>query len=166
MLAVAILTIVIGAAVGLIKGQIKLSSSINLRQTYFNDARVAMEFITQETATADERRIIPLGSGDYGIVSWDTYNDIEIDRLVSDTLDSSYKLYYDSSSHKLFSQTGDVVAENIISLDIGRTDPGSFALSDGSSEDIIVNNVYKIEIEAGTGDDDDDYTLKAYIRAQ
>jgi hypothetical protein len=174
LLAVAILTIVIGAAVGLIKGQIKLSSSINLRQTYFNDARVAMQFITQETATADERRIIPLGSNDYGIVSWDTYNDVEIDRLVSTTFDPSYRLFYDRVEGKLYRRNPDdlnnpdVVAENIYNLNIARVPPGSFKLRSTVPDSVVNNvyaNVYAIEVNAGTGSVDNSYTLKTYIRA-
>ncbi len=170
-LAVAILTIVVGAALGLIKEQVKLSSAINTRQNYFNDARVAMEFITQETATADERRIIPLGSGDYGIVSWDTYNDVEIKRLVSNTSDKSYRLFYNSTERKLYRPNPDdpnepdVVAENIYNLNITRVPRESFKLR-STVPDIVVKNVYAIEVNAGIGNVDNSYTLKAYIRAQ
>ena len=166
-LAVAILAIVVSAASGLIKEQAKLSSSINIKQNLFNEARVAMQFITRETSVTGELRIVPLESEPHGIVSWDTLDDVEIDKLVSDTFDSGYKLYYDNASNKLFNKTGNVVAENITKLDIKRIPPESFKLSDsnfGSTDDKIVNNVYQIEIQAGTGNDS--CVLKSYIWAK
>lgn len=175
LLAIAILTIIASAALGLTKEQVKLSSAISVRQNHFNDARVAMEFITREIKNArnlksisavDELRIVTIEGEPHGIVSWSILRNEQREKLVSDTLDDSYQLYYDSAEHKLRNKDGDLVFDNITKFDI-KVPLQSFKLSKdsgGSDDDITVSNVYEITIQAGAGDDK--CVLKSYIAAK
>jgi len=168
LLAISILVIVVGFASGMIKDQARFSSNISIRQRNFNEARVALQYITRELKNAsdpknvsavDQLKVLYNGGVPVGIVSWDAVDDVMVNKLVSNTNDSSYRIYYSNNRILL---GGETVASNITSFGINEVPANRFVLSvDGDTRP--VGSVFEIAVQAGLAPNQ--YVLKTYVNA-
>jgi prepilin-type N-terminal cleavage/methylation domain-containing protein len=189
MLALGILAILISIAAGYLREQTKLTTSIDIRQKNFNEARTAMQYVTEELKNVsnmgeihavDELRVLFTGEDAQGIISFETINNKPVAALISDLgeqpytyspgddpsedIQYDYHIYYDSSSKELrLGETGEVVARNITEFDIKSPEFSPFSI-EYDDKQLAAVNVFEIFIQAG--EDPYEYELRAYFAAK